>query len=109
MESSQRPVAPHQSTTGNPATQTPGSATAFARRKSPWNQLMGSKVLVLGLLFGVTGFLGLPVLWMSPVFSTAEKYVWSVINILYTLALIGICGAICYWAYSQLSSLAFLA
>lgn len=49
-----------------------------------------SRPLVFGILFGVTGALGLPLLWGSPAFSRKEKWVWSIINCLYTLGLIGI-------------------
>jgi uncharacterized membrane protein len=82
------------------------SRATLDQRKSPWNQLLGSKLLILGMLFGVTGFLGLPVLWMSPVFSQVEKWLWSVANVIYTLALIGICFAVCYWAYSRIFAFA---
>jgi hypothetical protein len=66
------------------------------------NQLLRSRFFVFILLFGVTGFLGLPVLWISPVFSKLEKVVWSVVNILYTCALIWMCVLVCWWAYSKM-------
>jgi hypothetical protein len=36
----------------------------------------------------------------TPVANRLED-VWSLVNIVYTLMLIGLCVAICYWAYSQ--------
>lgn len=41
--------------------------------------------LVLGMLFFVTLFLGLPVLWISRGFSPAAKAVWTVLVLLWTL------------------------
>ena len=60
---------------------------------------------MFGMLFCVTGFLGLPFLWMSPKFSDSEKMVWSVVVVIYTLILIGITMAICWWSYSQISQI----
>ncbi len=70
---------------------------------SPMSQILRSRLLILVLLFAVTGFLGLPILWLSPSFSRLEKYVWSVVNILYTSAFIALCLAICWWAYFRIA------
>lgn len=63
------------------------------------NELLHSKLLVLGILFGVTGVLGLPLLWMSRAFSTQEKMVWSVINTIYTTTLVVGTWMIVRWAW----------
>ncbi len=52
--------------------------------------ITGSRPLIFALLFGVTGVLGLPILWYSPAFSVKEKWLWSIINTLYTLGLLAI-------------------
>ncbi len=57
-----------------------------------------ARFLILAMLFLVTGFLGLPVLWLSKSFSLTEKLVWSVLNTIYTCALIAVTVAICVWA-----------
>jgi hypothetical protein len=57
-----------------------------------------ARFLILAILFFVTGFLGLPVLWLSKSFSPTEKIVWSILNIIYTFALIAGTVAICVWA-----------
>lgn len=57
-----------------------------------------ARFLILAILFFVTGFLGLPVLWLSKSFSLTEKIVWSILNIIYTCALIAGTVAICVWA-----------
>lgn len=56
---------------------------------------------VLLLLFFVTGFLGLPVLWISRGFSPTMKVVWSIVVTIYTLILIGCTAAVLWWAWSQ--------
>ena len=67
--------------------------------------VLHSRPLILGVLFGVTGVLGLPLLWYSPVFTRGEKVYWSVINTLYTLGLLAMAiagGIVIMRALSQL-------
>ena len=71
-------------------------------KPGPIGQLLNSRLLIFVMLFGVTGFLGLPILWISPSFSRLEKYFWSVVNILYTTVLIILCVVICWWAYIRI-------
>ncbi|XZE22518.1 hypothetical protein SH449x_002448 [Pirellulaceae bacterium SH449] len=67
-----------------------------------------ARLLILAMLFFVTGFLGLPVLWISKSFSLTEKLIWSIVNTIYTCALIAGTIAICVWALRPLfSTLAF--
>ncbi|MGI9467653.1 MAG: hypothetical protein ACR2OA_11070 [Rubripirellula sp.] len=65
-------------------------------------KLIQSKLAVLACLFLVTGFLGLPLLWMNRRFSTAERFLWAIVVTIYTLALIGLVGAIVLWCYKQI-------
>lgn len=65
-------------------------------------KLIQSKLAVLACLFLVTGFLGLPLLWMNRRFSAAERLLWAIIVTIYTLVLIGLVGAIVIWCYQQL-------
>jgi len=76
-------------------------------KPSPLDLILKSRTLIFVMLFGVTGFLGLPVLWLSPSFSNFEKCFWSVVNILYTLLLIAITIAICWWSWSRISANAY--
>jgi len=71
-------------------------------KPSPLDLILKSRTLIFVMLFGVTGFLGLPVLWLSPSFSRLEKCFWSVVNILYTLLLIAITIAICWWSWNRI-------
>jgi len=77
------------------------NAQRTSRPRSEWEQLVSNRKVILAMLFLVTGALGLPLLWLSPAFNATEKVIWSLVNLVYTLMLIGICVAICYWAYSQ--------
>jgi hypothetical protein len=72
------------------------------RVPTEWDRLISSRKFILLVLFCVTGALGLPLLWFSPAFSTRAKIVWSICNILYTLALIALCIGICIWSYQQI-------
>ena len=90
-----------------PAIEVPGApshginAQRTSRPRSEWEQLVSNRKVILAMLFFVTGALGLPLLWLSPAFTATEKVIWSLVTLVYTLMLIGLCVAICYWAYSQ--------
>lgn len=77
------------------------NAQRTSRPRSEWEQLVSNRKVILAMLFFVTGALGLPLLWLSPAFNATEKVIWSLVTLVYTLMLIGLCVAICYWAYSQ--------
>lgn len=66
------------------------------------SSLLGNRRALLVLLWGVTGFLGLPLLWMSPKFSATEKFVYSVLITFYSLFLIGMATGIVWWAYLRI-------
>lgn len=65
-------------------------------------RLVQSKLAVLAILFGVTGFLGLPLLWMNRRFSDGERVFWAIANIIYTSGLIYLAFRICLWSYRQI-------
>ncbi|MFY8201391.1 MAG: hypothetical protein ACOVLE_12010 [Pirellula staleyi] len=71
-------------------------------KNSAKDRVLASKGTILAILFAVTGFLGLPLLWMSPAFSRMEKIVWSIINVVYTSVMIAACAAICWWSYNRI-------
>lgn len=71
---------------------------------SAWQVIVGSKLLMIGLLFFVTGALGLPLLWVSPAFSRRGKWWLSIVVTLYTIALIALTVGIVWWAYVQITS-----
>ena len=66
------------------------------------SSLLSNRRAILVLLWGVTGFLGLPLLWLSPKFTPVEKLLYSVLVTLYSLLLIGIAVGIVWWAYLRI-------
>jgi hypothetical protein len=56
---------------------------------------------ILALLFFVTGFFGLPALWMSRAFTPGAKIVLSIVVTIYTLLLIGCTVGVLWWAWSM--------
>jgi hypothetical protein len=54
-------------------------------------ELADNPWLVLGMLFFVTLFLGLPVLWVSRGFSPASKILWTVLVLVWT--------AVVFWGF----------
>jgi len=85
----------------------PSGTPAASRTKSlssVWQNTLQSRTAVLGTLFLVTGALGLPILWYSPVFSRLEKLFWTLLAIIYTSALIGVTWAILYWCYRLITN-----
>ena len=65
--------------------------------------LIQNKLAVLAALFLVTGFLGLPLLWMNRQFSAVERLFWSVVIIIYSLILTGITVFVIWWSYRQIA------
>lgn len=63
------------------------------------NNVTQSKIAVLGILFLITGILGLPLLWVNKRFSTFERICWSLVLLAYTIALIGVTIAVLSWLY----------
>lgn len=59
-----------------------------------------SRAAVLGILFFVTGVLGLPLLWVSSRFTRTQKIVLSVVVTIYTAALIAGTYAVLAWSWS---------
>ena len=66
------------------------------------DRLVRSKFMILVIQFGVTGFLGLPLLWISSSFTRGEKWFWSIMITLYTSILIAIAVWSVYWAIGNL-------
>ena len=81
-----------------------GREEADASTRFQDSVLVQNKIAVLAVLFFVTGFLGLPLLWLSPLFSNAERWIWATINTIYTCTLVWIVFKICMWSWTQISS-----
>ena len=66
-------------------------------------RMVDNRTIIFTLLFGVMGFLGIPLLWSSRSFTREEKKKWSIIVTIYTCVLISITAGICWWSYSVVS------
>lgn len=64
--------------------------------------LLHSRAVVFGMLFLVTGALGIPLLWMSPNFSNTERIFWAIVVTIYTAILIFIAVTIVMWSWRQI-------
>lgn len=74
------------------------------RRDTSLRAAIDNPYAVLALLFFVTGFLGLPALWMSRGFTPKMKFVWSIVVIIYTLILIGCTIGVIWWTWSKIAA-----
>ncbi|TWU58043.1 hypothetical protein [Rubripirellula reticaptiva] len=68
----------------------------------PETKFLDNKWAVIAILFAVTGFLGIPLLWMNQSFNSAERIFWAVVVTIYTVLLIGGAVAVCMWSYRQI-------
>src|SRR5690349_18255592 len=81
----------------------PAATSAESSPPGKEDSPLRNRALVLALLFGVTGALGLPLLWYSSVFNHREKWFWSVVNVFYTALLIVIAVGAVWFALHSLS------
>jgi hypothetical protein len=90
---------PIQSQLAAPPAVNPGSERPAGQTKSGVATLAESRGMVLVILFGVTGALGIPLLWVNKRFSLAARIFWSIVVLFYTTALVGVTAAIVMWAF----------
>ena len=62
-------------------------ATTDGDDGSQTSKYLRRKSVVILLLFGVTGVLGLPLLWMNRRFTDPERYFWAAATVLWTALL----------------------
>ena len=70
-----------------------------SQKRSSGSALTESRSMVLLILFGVTGALGIPLLWINKRFSLIEKLFWSAMVLIYTSLLVGFAAWVVMWAY----------
>ncbi|TWT53440.1 hypothetical protein Pla22_10690 [Rubripirellula amarantea] len=80
-----------------------GEDVTSGTRPTGNEKLLQSKAVVLGILFLVTGALGIPLLWSNKNFGPTERMFWAITVIVYTLALMVFAGGVCYWSYRQIT------
>ena len=69
---------------------------------STGTRLADRRGVTLATLFLVTGFLGLPLLWINRNFTTSERWFWAIANTIYTTGLIYAAYRIVLWAIDQI-------
>lgn len=69
----------------------------------PPKRALDNPLLVLLLLFGVTGCLGIPLLFLSRGFSTTGRFVWSIVSVIYTALLLWGFVLIMQWCWGEIS------
>ncbi|MFN3193480.1 MAG: hypothetical protein ACE361_23410 [Aureliella sp.] len=74
---------------------------AEEKPKRSGKKVLDNRLAIFLMLFCVTGFLGIPVLCMSPAFSRSEKVIWSIVVTIYTCILIAITAWIVWYVYSM--------
>ncbi len=99
MNQPQPDESPLESQLAAPPPVSPSRATTAGQAKSGMASVAESKGMVLAILFGVTGALGIPLLWVNKKFSLGERIFWSLVVTIYTTALVGVTAAIVMWAY----------
>lgn len=66
-------------------------------------RLCYNPLVVLGLLFFVTLFLGLPLLWLSPRFSAFNKIIITLLNLLYSALVLWAFYLLMAWCYGRIA------
>lgn len=68
-----------------------------------YQQVLHSRLAILATLFCVTGFLGLPLLWMNPHFTTLQRWGWAIVVTIYTCLLIALAAWAVVWSWNSVS------
>jgi len=74
----------------------------LAAPPAPRREALDNPWIILGLLFGVTLFLGLPLLWISRGFSTLGKVVVTIAVLLWSALILWVFWLIMLWCYVRL-------
>jgi hypothetical protein len=71
-------------------------------RQANWRELVDNRWVILVMLFGVTLFLGLPLLWVSRGFSRAGKIVVTLLVLIWTAIVFWIFWLIMAWCIPRI-------
>jgi hypothetical protein len=77
--------------------------TATAQQDSQMRRALDNPWLMLGMLFGVTLFLGLPFLWISRGFSPLGKVVVTLLVLVWTVIVFACFFAVLVWCWQRIS------
>jgi len=78
---------------------------AAAPRQPTWRELVDSPWLMLTMLFGVTLFLGLPLLWVSRGFSPLGKIAVTIAVLIWTALVFWVFWLIMAWCLPRIMQL----
>lgn len=74
-----------------------------ANHQGLYQQVLHSRLAILATLFCATGFLGLPLLWMNPHFTTLQRWGWAIVVTIYTCIVIALAGWVVVWSWNSVS------
>jgi hypothetical protein len=83
----------------------PPAQSSSANPSSSWRQVIDNPWLMLGMLFGVTLFLGLPFLWISRGFSLFGKIVVTILVLLWSALVFWIFWLIMAWCIPRIMTI----
>jgi hypothetical protein len=72
------------------------------QRDTGWRSILASRWMVLSAIFLAMMFLGIPLLWMSPAFSRAERIFWTIATLVYSALIIWAFVWIMMWCWSRI-------
>ena len=75
-----------------------------SREESLARRALDNPWLMLLLLFGVTLFLGLPLLWISRGFSATGKVVVTILVLVWTVIVLACFGTVVWWCWQRIAS-----
>jgi hypothetical protein len=73
-----------------------------SRRPSLVDQFLGNRTVLVILLYGATLFLGLPALWVSPVFTKTEKTIHSLLVCVWSAVVLTGFVLVMTWAMAEI-------
>lgn len=73
--------------------------------QSSWEankKLLDNRWFVLGAIFLAMMFLGLPLLWRCPAFSKLEKFIWTIVVLIYSAAIFWVFFLVMSWSWQRI-------
>jgi hypothetical protein len=85
---------------------TPGrqnGAPSNLPNNSQYPAIIDQRWFVFVAIFLVMMFLGLPLLWRCPAFSRAEKIIWTIVTLVYSVVVFWIFVLVMMWSWGNIS------
>lgn len=81
----------------------PTAETPIGNSKSKLFVMLDNRWVVLAAIFFAMMFLGLPLLWRCPAFSRLEKFIWTIVVLVYSGLIIWGFILVMKWSFSNIS------